>query len=115
MLVRESGVDDGLPGGERARAYREHVRLPQPLPQRFFDALVVVLAVATEVEVWVADVPGPWTVVVLAGLLTTLPLLWRRRFPLLAPVMVFAALAASGRAADPRPPHRRGGKPRGPT
>ena len=62
------------------------VRLPGASRWRPFDAMVIALAVATQVEVWVAVVPGPVVVVVLVGLVTTLPLLWRRKFPLLAPV-----------------------------
>ena len=71
------------------------VRLPGASRWRPFDAMVIALAVATQVEVWVAVVPGPVVVVVLVGLVTTLPLLWRRKFPLLAPVTVFVALASS--------------------
>ena len=47
-----------------------------------FDALVVAVAVVSEIELWVASVP-PKPVLVPFLLLWTLPLLWRQRFPLL--------------------------------
>ncbi len=60
------------------------------LSERGFDLLVVGLAVVSEVELWVSDVPGPTWVLAPGVLLYTLPLLFRRRFPFLAPVFVFA-------------------------
>ena len=66
-----------------------------------FDALVVVLAVVQQVEVWVASVPGPKPAVMLASLLWTLPLLLRHRFPFAAPAFVFAVQAASSIAYPP--------------
>jgi signal transduction histidine kinase len=66
-----------------------------------FDALVVVLAVVQQVEVWIASVPGPKPAVMLASLLWTLPLLLRHRFPFAAPAFVFAVQAASAIAYPP--------------
>ena len=58
-----------------------------------FDALVVAVAVVSEIELWVASVPGPKLVLVPFLLLWTLPLLWRHRFPLGAPAFAFAMQA----------------------
>jgi len=68
---------------------------------RGFDAVVIALAVATEVELWLTDTPGSKAVVGPAALLYTLPLLLRGRFPLLAPAFVFA-MQASVSLLDPR-------------
>jgi len=75
--------------GGRTRAYRWCVRSNPAWPARAFDALVVAVAVAAEVEILATDVTGPKTVLVPAALLYTLPLLLRRRFPFLAPVGAF--------------------------
>ena len=69
------------------------------LKQYGFDSLVVAVAVVSELEIWVTTVPGPKLVLVPGALLWTLPLLWRRRFPLAAPALVFAVLALTS-AAD---------------
>ena len=61
---------------------------------RVVDALVVLLAVGALVEVWLDDAQTPRSVTAPAALLWTLPLLLRGRFPLGAPVAVFAVLAA---------------------
>jgi signal transduction histidine kinase len=64
------------------------------LPTRHaVDALVVVLAVLGQVEIWAAPVSGATPAVAAAALAGTLPLLARRRFPFAAPAVVFAALA----------------------
>jgi signal transduction histidine kinase len=65
------------------------VPLARVLSERGFDLLVVGIAVASEIELWVSDVPGPMWVLAPGVLLYTLPLLARRRFPFLAPVFVF--------------------------
>jgi signal transduction histidine kinase len=65
-----------------------------------FDALVVGLAVVSEIEIWVTSVPGPKLVLVPSVLLWTLPLLWRRRFPFAAPAFAFAIQALSAFAGD---------------
>jgi len=61
-----------------------------PLVQRHaVDAFIVVLAVLWQVLIWSE---GATFTMVIAGLLGTLPLLLRRRFPFGAPVFVFAVL-----------------------
>lgn len=66
-----------------------------------FDALVVVLAIVQQVEVWIASVPGPKPAVMLASLFWTLPLLLRHPFPFAAPAFVFAVQAGSSIAYPP--------------
>jgi signal transduction histidine kinase len=70
------------------------------LRRRPFDALVVALAAAAEVKVWIDPGEGPKAVFIVGTLLWTLPLLWRHRFPFAAPVFAFAAQAGAG-FADP--------------
>jgi signal transduction histidine kinase len=77
------------------------VALARVLSERGFDLLVVGLAVVSEVELWVSDVPGPTWVLAPGVLLYTLPLLFRRRFPFLAPVFVFGVHIAIS-FADPQ-------------
>ena len=60
------------------------------LRRHALDALVIALAVVQQVEVWVADLPGPPLAVMLATALWTLPLVLRRRLPFAAPVFAFA-------------------------
>ena len=62
------------------------------------DALIVVLALVAQVEVWIDPAQMPRIVTAPAALLWTLPLLFWRRFPLGAPVVVFAVLAAEASA-----------------
>ena len=62
--------------------------------RRWADAAIVLLAIAAQVDVWTSDTQTPHAVTAPAALLWTLPLLWRRRYPLGAPVLVFATLAA---------------------
>jgi signal transduction histidine kinase len=66
------------------------VALGRVVSERGVDLLVVALAVASEVELLMGEVPGPTGLLAVAVLLYTLPLLFRRRFPFLAPVFVFA-------------------------
>jgi signal transduction histidine kinase len=68
--------------------------------QHAFDMLVVLVAVVSEIELWVSSVPGPKVVLVPSILLWTLPLLWRRRFPLAAPCLCFGVQALSAFAGD---------------
>ena len=81
-------------------AYRDDVAWARVLAGRGFDLLVVGLAVVSEIEIWVSDVPGPTWVLAPGVLLYTLPLLFRRRFPFLAPVFVFGVHIAIS-FADP--------------
>lgn len=60
------------------------------MSERGVDLLVVALAVASAIELLVGEVPGPDGLLAVAVPLYTLPLLFRRRFPFLAPVVVFA-------------------------
>jgi hypothetical protein len=55
---------------------------------RIFDVLVIVVAVAAELEIVLRDLPGPRWLLLSAGLLYTLPLLLRQRWPFVAPVFV---------------------------
>jgi signal transduction histidine kinase len=56
---------------------------------RWFDALIVAIAVLSEIELLFSEVPGPTWLLAPAILLYTLPLLLRRRFPFIAPGFVF--------------------------
>ena len=58
------------------------------------DSLVVALAAAAQAEAWIDPGETSRVITAPASLLWTLPLLLRRRLPLGAPAMVFAALAA---------------------
>jgi len=73
---------------------------PELVRRHVFDALVVLLAFAAEIKVWVVPWSGPKAVFIVGSLLWTLPLLLRRRLPFAAPVFAFAAQAASA-FADP--------------
>jgi signal transduction histidine kinase len=69
------------------------MRLGRLVTLHAFDAAVVGLALAIQIEIWTGSVVGPKPALVPAMLLGTVPLLMRRRFPLAAPVCAFAALA----------------------
>jgi signal transduction histidine kinase len=56
------------------------------------DVLAVALAVAATIEIWGAPLPGSQATLTVIALFATLPLLLRRRAPLVAPLTVFAAL-----------------------
>jgi signal transduction histidine kinase len=62
--------------------------------ERGFDALIVAVAVLSEVELLFGEVPGPRWLLLAGILLYTLPLLLRRRFPFIAPVFVFGVQIA---------------------
>jgi signal transduction histidine kinase len=66
------------------------MRPEQWLRRHAFDALVIVLAVVQQLEVWVSSVPGPRLAVMAATALWTLPLLLRHRLPFAAPAFAFA-------------------------
>ena len=63
------------------------------------DALIVLLVVWAQIEVWVDAEQTPRLITAPAALLWTLPLLLRRRFPLGAPCFVFAVLATEALVA----------------
>jgi signal transduction histidine kinase len=71
-------------------SYVEAMRLGPLVQSHAVDAFVVVLAVLWQVLIWSE---GATFTIVSAGLLGTLPLLLRRRFPFGAPVLIFAGLA----------------------
>jgi signal transduction histidine kinase len=75
------------------------MRLAPLLERRAVDALVVVLAALTQIELWSGQ-PRPTPVAGALALVGPLPLLLRRRFPFAAPALVFAGLAAAS-LADP--------------
>ena len=56
--------------------------------RRAGDAVVVALVVTAQVNLWVADVPGPKVALILFDLCWTVPFLWRRRFSLAVPIFV---------------------------
>lgn len=61
----------------------------------FFDALVLAVAVAAELEIALGDIAGPRWMLVAAVPLYTLPLLCRERWPLTAPLFVIAVQVAT--------------------
>ena len=95
----EHPLNEGAPG-EEPDLVRDDGGLRARLRLDVFDALVVGLAVVSEIEIWVASVPGPKLVLVPAVLLWTVPLLWRRRFPFAAPAFTFAMQALPAFAGD---------------
>ena len=100
-----SAVRAELPPHQRAPhresdAARDKRGLRARLRLDVFDALVVGLAVVSEIEIWVTSVPGPKLVIAPGVLLWTLPLLWRRRFPFAAPAFAFAMQALTAFAGD---------------
>ena len=84
---------------EPAAVYRERVRLRSLLGRHAIDALIVLLAVWAQIEVWVDAEQSPRTLTAPVSLLWTLPLLLRRRFPLGAPTVVLGVLAAEALVA----------------
>ncbi|MGH2996976.1 MAG: sensor histidine kinase, partial [Gaiellaceae bacterium] len=86
--------------GKRPSGHAGVERLVALLERRWFDALVIVVAVVSLVEIRVASVPGPTLVLVPAVLLWTLPLLLRTRFPFAAPVFCFLVQMLSTLAGD---------------
>jgi signal transduction histidine kinase len=59
-----------------------------------FEALVLAVIAASEVEILVGSLAGPTVAVQAAALLATVPLLFRRRFPFAAPALAFAGFAS---------------------
>jgi signal transduction histidine kinase len=70
--------------------YRGCVRSLRSLNVSVFDALVLGVAVAAELEIVLRDQPGPKWLLLPAVWLYTLPLLARRRWPLAAPLIVIS-------------------------
>jgi signal transduction histidine kinase len=57
------------------------------------DILVVGLIIAEQVVIWTWDVGGPKAALVVIGLLWSVPLLWRKRYPLAVPLFVAGVIA----------------------
>jgi signal transduction histidine kinase len=57
--------------------------------------LAVAIAVAATIEIWGAPLPGSQATLTVVALFATLPLLLRRRAPLVAPLTVFATLVVA--------------------
>ena len=72
-----------------AGAYRDGVSPARVVSERGFDVLIVAVAVVSEIELLLGEVPGPRWLLIPGVLLYTLPLLLRRRFPFIAPAFVF--------------------------
>lgn len=73
--------------------YRAGVRLRSLLARHALDVVIVVLALAAVLEAWIDSGRELRLVTVPFALAWTLPLLLHRRFPFLAPVIVFLVLA----------------------
>jgi signal transduction histidine kinase len=71
----------------------------RPHPRAGDAAVAFLLAALVVWEILTTDVTGPTLLLVLSGLAMTLPLAWRREFPLPVVVIVMAASAAAGLAA----------------
>ena len=83
-----------IDAAEPPAVYGERVRARALFDRHGVDALIVALAAAAQVEVWLDPALTPRVATAPLALLWTLPLLYRRRFPLGAPALVFATLAA---------------------
>src|SRR5688572_24810537 len=57
------------------------------------DVLVLGVVVAEQVVIWTWDVGEPKAAIVAIGLLWSVPLLWRKRFPLAVPLFVGGVVA----------------------
>ena len=66
---------------------------PMRLRRHAFDALVLAVAAASQVEILLAPRVGPIVAVEAAALFASVPLLLRRRFPFAAPAVVYAGVA----------------------
>ena len=69
------------------------MRLRALLERYAVEALALGLALAGQLELWAGSSDGPRAAAVVAALVATMPLLWRRRFPFGAPAFLFAGLA----------------------
>ena len=81
--------------------YGEHVRVGRLVWERRDLAFAVALAVALEIEIAVAPYAERRPLLMIAGLLSTLPLALRRRAPLLAFALVWCGLALGLKVASP--------------
>jgi signal transduction histidine kinase len=69
------------------KAERSRLR-PLPAPPIQDVLIALALAAAAELEVWLADIPGPRGVSAAGAILVAAPLAWRRRAPLVAAILV---------------------------
>ncbi len=83
-----------IDANRRPAGYRGVVDVARDLLRHAVDAVVLLLAVLAQVEIWRAPISTETLALVLTASMGTLPLLARRRFPFGAPVLVFAALAS---------------------
>jgi signal transduction histidine kinase len=78
----------------RRAEYRQAMRFRSFIAGRGLDAMIVILFVLAEIEVWVADeIEGPTPVLIVGAALWTLPALARRRFPFTAPAAATVAIS----------------------
>lgn len=100
--TRKHGHGRSVPPAPGPRAAEREAAngLGPVLERRWFDAMVILVAVASEIEIWVGSVPGSRFVLVPGVLLWTLPLLLRSRFPFAAPVVCFVVQTLSTFAGD---------------
>jgi signal transduction histidine kinase len=85
---------------ERASGHAGATGLGRLFERRWFDALVILVAAVSLVEIWLGSVPGLRLVLVPSVLLWSLPLLLRFRFPFAAPVVCFVVQMLSTFAGD---------------
>ena len=89
-VTRTIRAADAAVGGA---GYRQSVRFRRFIEDHGLDAMIVVLFVLAEIELWVSDtVSGPKPVLVVGAALWTLPVLARRRFPFAAPAAAVVAV-----------------------
>ena len=77
----------------RRAGYRQAMRFRRFIEEHGLDAMIVLLFVLAEIELWVSDtVEGPRPVLIVGAALWTLPVLARRRFPFAAPATAAVAV-----------------------
>ena len=84
-----------------AVAYRERVKVVRWIDRHRDAALAVGLATALEIEIWFASYAEHRPALALAGLLATLPLAYRCRYPLASFVAVWTGLAVGLKVISP--------------
>jgi signal transduction histidine kinase len=88
-----TGIIVTIEANRRRARYRGLVELARNLVRHAIDAVVLVLAVLGQVEIWSAPISRETLALALTASMGALPLLARQRFPFGAPTLVFAALA----------------------
>jgi signal transduction histidine kinase len=85
----------------RWAGYRHAMRFRRFIEDHGLDAMIVLLFVLAEIELWVADeIDGPKPVLIVGAALWTLPVLARRRFPFAAPATAAVAVAVEAAVAS---------------